>query len=288
MQASSASSSSSEAQQTKNSSNDQQSESAATLQKPSLVRRLFSWLYSQAANTTPGSMLFWISVAAASWFFSNFINKKRFTNKLLFMQDQYNKSLSLYKQEFRRKEDHLQRTLVRLQEEVDISKQAIQHNAMLRQKQTLLNEQLVQQREQQRQLQFKASQVEEQLMNCRERVVALEAEINTKALVIEQLNSEKQTLQQTIEQNLQQIKQKDKMIAVLLEEKRAQEVLLQRAKETQEVMEYVLGRFAPELAKKLQEILSAKQQQTQLVAIEQSKAEDKIAPTNETTIVAQE
>jgi len=249
-------------------SNAAPAESQQPPQKPSMFNRLLSWLYTQAVNTPPSSMFFWISVAAASWFFSNFINKKRYQYKVFNLREQQQQSLTMYRQEYRRKEDHLQRTLARLQEEVDISKQAIQHNAMLRQKQTLLNEQLVQQREQQRQVQAKATKLEEQLLASRERIIMLEADIGNKAATIDQLNSDKQALARTIDQNNTLIKAKDEQIELVSNEKKAQEILLQRAKETQEIMEYVLGRFAPELAKKLQEILASKAQQqtTALVA----------------------
>lgn len=232
-------------------------ESKAQQQPPPTT--IWSWFSGKIklAFSSPSSLVFWLSAGAVCWAFAKLLLSRR--RHRIIMEEafrEYREDVQKLRLEVRSKQDQLQQSLARLRDEVDVSRQAIQQNAMLRQKLQFLQKDLAEQKEQQRQSQFQCEKTEQQNQQLVLKVHSQEQQLKQQEEHIVQISTEKQQVQQEKQQMHQLLDTKDKQLVAIGEEKNHLTSLLVRAREVQEIMEYVLGRFAPDLAKRLQDILA--------------------------------
>lgn len=190
---------------------------------------------------------FWYQKLALQHFFMQ--------HRKQWFQQQQQLSLSL-----REKIDELHRCYNELSLQVDINKEAIEHNAKMQKYQEELEKKTEVRKQQVLNLEKERTTLQEQLQNCRQKIQGLEHSTETMKQTIESLHQEKNEQSHQIELLKQQLLEVNEKIQQKQREFDTLTTEWKKAEQTRKVFEYVMNKFSPDLALKVQRAIELERQ----------------------------
>ncbi len=208
-------------------------------------------LFISSLLTSMGSIslafYFWYQKLALQYFFMK--------HRKQWFQQQQQLSLSL-----REKIDELHRCYNDLSLQIDINKEAIEHNAKMQKYQEELEKKMEVRKQQVHNLDKERTTLQEQLQNCRQKIEVLEQSTETMKQTIESLHQEKSEQSHQIELLKHQLVEIDQKMQQKQRDLDGMTMELKKAEQTRKVFEYVMTKFSPDLALKVQRAMDLEKQ----------------------------
>lgn len=208
------------------------------------------------------SVLLGLGFGGSLWaLFRSLLSQRRAAEHLRAARDRHTRDRDSLQRMLRQKTDQLHHTLSELKHQIDVAKQAIHHSRALKATQRRLQREVAERTEELRAASDRRQEAELKLVETRQRIGDLESEVGARDQQIQQVHTELQGERQrcaemeaqraALEQELERHREHISRLSAQIE----------MARENQQVLEYVLGRFAPELARKVRQAMDLHREQ---------------------------